>query len=76
MKLDFGYGNTIQTVEVPDGNLIAELHSNPIDHERNGVSAVDYALQNPIGAQHLSEHDLSGKKIAIITSDISRPLPS
>ncbi|MDO5426820.1 MAG: nickel-dependent lactate racemase [Coriobacteriia bacterium] len=76
MKLDFGYGNTIQTVEVPDGNLIAELHSNPISHEQTGVDAVDFALQNPIGAKRLSEYDLSGKKIAIITSDISRPLPS
>ena len=76
MKLDFGYGNTIQSVEVPDGNLIAELMSNPIDHKRTGVSAVDYALQNPIGAKRLSENDLSIKKIAIITSDISRPLPS
>ena len=76
MKLDFGYGNTIQTVEVPDGNLIAELHSNPISHERSGVEAVNFALANPIGTKRLSEYDLSGKKIAIITSDISRPLPS
>lgn len=76
MLLRFGYGNTTQDVEVPEGNLLSVLKSNPIDHERLGVDAVDFALQNPIGANRLSEFDLSDKKIAIITSDISRPLPS
>ena len=76
MQLDFGYGNKVQSVEVPDGNLIAELHSNPIDHKFIGVEAIDFALQNPLGSKKLSEYNLSGKKIAVITSDVSRPLPS
>ena len=76
MKLEFGYGNTTQDVEIPEENLLSVLKSNPVNHERTGVDAVDYALQNPIGAKRLSKQDLSDKKIAIITSDISRPLPS
>lgn len=76
MLIKFGYGNTTQDVEIPEGNLLSVLKSNPINHERTGVDAVDFALQNPIGAKRLSEFDLSDKKIAIITSDISRPLPS
>lgn len=76
MKLEFGYENSKQNVEVPEKNLLSILKSNPTKHERCGVDAVDYALQNPIGSKKLSDYNLSGKKIAIITSDISRPLPS
>ena len=76
MKLEFGYGNSKQYVDIPKRNLLSLLKSNPIKHERCGVEAVDFALKNPIGSKKLSEYDLSGKKIAIITSDISRPLPS
>lgn len=76
MKLEFGYGNGVQTVEVPDGNLLAELMSNPMEHERHGAEAVRYALDNPIGAKKLCETVKPGQKVVIVTSDISRPLPS
>lgn len=76
MKLEFGYGNGIQEVEVPEKNLMAVLTANEMEHERRGAEAVDYALANPIGAPKLSEAVRPGQKIAIITSDVSRPLPS
>ena len=76
MKLEFGYGNGMQTVEVAEKNLLAVLESNPIDHERRGEEAVKYALENPIGAPLMREIVQKGKKVAIVTSDISRPLPS
>ncbi|MCQ2500142.1 MAG: nickel-dependent lactate racemase [Lachnospiraceae bacterium] len=76
MKLEFGYGKGVQVVEVPDENVIDVLVSNPMDHERRGAEAVQYALENPIGAPRLKEVAEPGKKIVIITSDISRPLPS
>jgi len=76
MKLEFGYGHGVQTVEVPDRNLAAVLTSNPMEHARRGEAAVRYALQNPIGAGPLRELVKPGQKIAIVTSDISRPLPS
>lgn len=76
MKLEFGYGTGVQTVEVPDKNLMGVLMSNPMEHERRGADAVRYALENPIGSPRLKDLVKPGKKIAIITSDISRPLPS
>ena len=76
MELEFGYGKGVQTVSVPDKNLLGVLMSNPLDHERRGQDAVRYALNNPIGAPKLSAFVKPGQKIAIITSDISRPLPS
>lgn len=76
MKLEFGYGTGVQTVEVPEKNLLAQLHANPMDHLRRGLEAVRYALDNPIGAPRLREVAKPGQKVAIVTSDISRPLPS
>lgn len=76
MELEFGYGKGVQTVSVPDKNLLGVLMSNPLEHERRGQDAVRYALNNPIGAPKLSQLVSPDQKIAIITSDISRPLPS
>ena len=76
MRLDFGYGTDIQTVEIPDENLLGVLTANEIPHERGGEAAVRYALAHPIGAKPLRELVKPGQKIAIIASDISRPVPS
>ncbi|MBR5570619.1 MAG: nickel-dependent lactate racemase [Oscillospiraceae bacterium] len=76
MKLEFGYGKGVQTVEVAEKNLLAVLQSNPMEHARRGQDAVRYALENPIGSARLRELVKAGQKIAIVTSDISRPLPS
>lgn len=76
MKLEFGYGTGVQTVEVSDRNLQAVLLANPMTHALCGEAAVRDALEHPIGAPRLRELAPAGKKIVIITSDISRPLPS
>ena len=76
MKLEFGYGTGVQTVEVPDQNLLAELVSNPMTHARTGEAAVRHALQHPIGSEKLPKLVKPGQKVAIITSDISRPMPT
>ncbi len=76
MILEFGYGNGVQTVDVPDKNLLDVLVSNPMKHERTGADAVRFALENPIGSRKLRDLARPGQKVVIITSDISRPLPS
>ncbi len=76
VNLEFGYGNTTQNVTVPKKNLKAVLTAKEIDHENRGEEAVRVALNNPIGSKKLKEFDLNDKKIVIITSDISRPVPS
>ena len=90
MIIEFGYGKDIQTVDIPDSNLIDVLVSNPVEHERRGPEAVQYALEHPVGTPML--RDIAAEKIrglnegsngsgrrprvVIITSDVSRPLPS
>lgn len=76
MQLEFGYGNGTQTVELSEKNLIGLLRSNPMDHLHRGTDAVRYALEHPIGAPRLRELPKPGQRIAIVASDISRPVPS
>ena len=76
MKLEFGYGTGTQAVELPEENLLAVLTANPIRHERYGQDAVREALAHPIGKKRLRELAKPGQRIAIIASDISRPVPS
>ena len=82
MTISFGYGTTTQQVEIPDKNLLAVLEANPIDHVLGGAAAVEEALTHPIGSERLgvlaqrAGMDKAGKKVVIITSDISRPLPA
>jgi hypothetical protein len=66
MKIDFGYGKEIQTVDVPDENLVDVLMSNPVEHERRGADAVRYALENPIGTGKLRE--IAAEKIRELAS--------
>lgn len=76
MKLEFGIGTRIETVEVPEQHLLEILEPNEVTVARRGVEAVDYALENPIGAPKLRELLQPGQKVAIITSDITRPMPT
>ena len=76
MKLNFGYSNREEIVEVPEKNLLGVLTANEMTHARHGEDAVRYALQNPIGAKPLGQCVRPGQKIAIVASDISRPVPS
>lgn len=76
MKINFGYGSGVQTVQLPERNLLGILESNPMDHVRRGEDAVAYAMANPIGSMPLYQLVKPGQKVAIVTSDISRPLPT
>ena len=76
MILEFGYGNTTLKADVPDRCIQDILVSNEMEHERRGGDAVRYALEHPVGTPRLSSIAKPGQKTVIITSDISRPLPS
>ena len=76
MVLEFGYGNGFQSVDIPEKNLQAVLVSNQMQHERRGREAVEYALKHPIVSEPLHRIAKPGQKAVIVTSDISRPMPS
>lgn len=73
---EFGFGTEKQQIEIPDKNLYRELLAND-DIEFSPEDAdVGYALEHPIASKRLKEIIRPGEKIAIITSDITRPMPT
>ena len=76
MKIDFGFGTGVQSVEVPDKNLLGILMANDVPKGLMNEEEVRRALENPIGTPRLKDIVKPGEKIAIITSDITRPCPT
>ena len=76
MKLEFGFGAGVQTVEVPEKNLLGVLHANEVPLELTGEAEVRRALEEPIESPRLRELVRPGEKVAIVTSDITRPMPT
>jgi len=76
MKFELGFGTGCQQVDINDENLQAVLTPNKVAHEYFGTDAVDQAIENPIGTPKLREIVRPGEKIAVITSDITRPMPT
>lgn len=76
MKLSFGFGTGTQEAEVPEKNLLGVLHANEVELGLTGEAEVRRALETPIGSPRLRETVRPGEKIAVITSDITRPMPT
>ena len=76
MKLRFGFGTGFQEVEVPEQNLIGELHANEVPVGLTGEAEVRRALENPIGSPRLKDIVHAGETVAIVTSDVTRPMPT
>ncbi|HWP22223.1 MAG TPA: nickel-dependent lactate racemase [Candidatus Cryosericum sp.] len=76
MEIELGFGAGVQKLSVPDENLIGILLPNPVEHALTGEPEVLRALSEPIGTPRLGEIVHPGEKIAIVTSDITRPMPS
>ncbi len=76
MEFDLGFGAGTQKLTVPDENLVCVMLPNPVLHALTGQEEVARAMKNPIGTPRLKQIVHAGEKIVIITSDITRPLPS
>lgn len=76
MRLEFGFGTGTQAVEVPKQNLIGVLHANDVPVGLTGEAEVRRALSAPIGSPRLRDIVHPGETVAIITSDITRPMPT
>lgn len=76
MKLQFGFGTGIQEVDVPDQNLIGVLHANEVPAALTGAAEVERALSEPIGSPRLRDIVHPGETVAVVTSDVTRPMPT
>ncbi len=78
MKLSIPYGRSERSFQVPAWLTVEELaphtQTGGTDAEQQGI--VMAALQNPIGSPPLRELARDKKKIVILASDHTRPVPS
>ena len=75
-KIELGFGAGVETIKFPRGNLLGVLEPNPVEEGLTGEAEVLRALERPIESERLRDIIKPGEKIAIITSDITRPLPT
>lgn len=76
MELEIGFGSGTQKLTVPDEYVMDVLHANSVETGLTGQEEVRRALAAPIGTPRLREIVKPGEKIAVITSDITRPMPT
>ncbi len=76
MDLTIGFGTTPQSVRLRDANVMGVLTPNSVEITSSGQPEVVRALNEPIGAKKLSELAVGKKKVAIVSSDITRPMPT
>ena len=72
------YGKEKVSLEVEDGHLAAVLRSGIHDYKppKSAEELVRESLENPIGSPRLRELAAGKKKITVIASDHTRPVPS
>lgn len=73
---EFGFGTEKQVVEIPQQNLYRELLANEDIVYKAEDADVRYSLEHPISSKRLKDIVKPGEKIAIITSDVTRPMPT
>ena len=76
MKLEIGFGNGTQPIEVPDQNLKQILKLSDLPETEDEQVLIHRALEHPIGSKRLKEICSYGEKVAIVTSDLTRPMPT
>lgn len=72
--VEFGKGKL--SFELDERNFWGELKPNQVKVNLTGMDEVKRALENPIKSPRLREIVKPGEKVVIITSDITRPMPS
>ena len=76
MKYTIGYGKEGQTFEIPTTYNVKCIKPNKVDKLKIKKYTIEQALDNPIGTKKLEEIIKPKHKIVIVTSDITRPMPS
>ena len=76
MNVQLNYAKTQLELDIPDQNLMGVLTPNEVAVDLVGTEEVRRSLNHPIGTPKLSEIVKPGESICIITSDITRPIPS
>lgn len=74
--MELGYDKRSISLTVEQNRLLGELLPNSVTVGLMGAEEVERALDNPIGAPRIEELVKPGMRVCIITSDITRPMPT
>jgi nickel-dependent lactate racemase len=75
-KIALKYGKGQFEIDVPEKNLAGIILPNELSGVHDEQAEIRRALDNPIGSQKLREKVKPGMRVAIIISDVTRPVPS
>lgn len=76
MKTTIPYHKTQLPIEIPDENFVCSLVANHAKTAGTEQEIVERALDNPIGSKSLEELVQGKRRMVIISSDHTRPVPS
>jgi nickel-dependent lactate racemase len=76
MEWELAFGKGHQILCIPDRYRVTTLRPNAVEAGLTGEQEIIRALQNPAGTPRLCEIVKPGEKVAIVTSDITRPMPA
>lgn len=76
MEFKIKYYKDLESFHIPDQNVLGNILPNTAPAAVSEAEEVARALSVPFGTPRLSEIVRSGEKIVIVTSDITRPVPS
>ncbi len=76
MDFELGFGKAKAHFSVKEENVIGVLEPNAVSVGSTGEEEVKRALHNPTGTERLKCIVNRGEKVVIVTSDITRPMPS
>ncbi len=75
-KIALKYGKGQFEIDVPEKNLAGIILPNELSGVHDEQAEIRRALDNPIGSQKLREKVKPGMRVAVIISDVTRPVPS
>ncbi|MBR0139231.1 MAG: nickel-dependent lactate racemase [Firmicutes bacterium] len=76
MILEFGIGKETQKVDIKDELVLDVLTASEYEAKEDEETLVRKALEEPVASPALAEIVRPGQKIVIVSSDITRPMPT
>ncbi len=76
MEINLGFEKSYLPLNVPEQNMGEIIRSGKFENRLNEKDIIANALDNPIHSYRIEEAVKQGEKIVIISSDITRPMPT
>ncbi len=76
MNITLGYNTEKIDISIPEQNLKGVLKPKPAETSLSEQDIIAQALDNPVGAAALNEIVKPGETVVVVTSDITRPMPT